>query len=123
MQQQQTKAVLLRAADIISAPNAWTQLDFARGSDAEGSILLPSSTKAVCWCAAGAIYKAHFEATDLDLSDEGERVPALEALAAHLGWKPNAKLDPVAYIAKLNDNIQTTAEMMVAKIKEAAEKL
>jgi hypothetical protein len=120
--QQQAKAILLRAADIISAPNAWTHGYFARDSDADGSTL-PSSTKAVCWCAAGAIYKAHFEATGLDLSDNGERTPALEALAAHLGWQPNTTEYPALYIAKINDDKETTAEMMIAKIKEAAAKL
>jgi hypothetical protein len=122
MQQQQTKAILLRAADIISAPNAWTQHEFARDSDAAGNTP-PASTEAVCWCAAGAIYKAHFEATGLDLSDEGERVPAVEALAAHLGWQPSPTGNPVLCIAEINDDDETTAAMMVAKIKEAAEKL
>lgn len=51
-----TTADLLREArDLIADPKCWTQGELAR--DAGGSPCDPDAPEAVCWCAAGAIFK------------------------------------------------------------------
>ena len=51
-----TKEILIAARDLIADPARWTTARFAR--DEFGNELLdPSSPRAACWCARGAIQK------------------------------------------------------------------
>lgn len=54
------KEILLRAAEYIE--QGWTQGHFARDENEES--VAPEDDKAVCWCLAGAVYKA-YSASDL----------------------------------------------------------
>ena len=49
--------LLDKAAELIAQPGAWTQMAYAR--NAEGNPCSPRSRKAVCWCAMGALQRAH----------------------------------------------------------------
>ncbi len=50
-----TKKIIQQAIDLISDESKWITNTFAR--DAEGLMCNPSDSKAVCWCALGAIQK------------------------------------------------------------------
>jgi hypothetical protein len=116
---QQTKTVLLKAADILSAPNAWTQHVFARDNK-DAVVTSVVAYNAVCWCAAGAVLKAHHEVAGEDLTNcDTVWPPAIDTLAKHLGFVQEIGRCPIAYIADVNDT--ATAELMITKIREAAD--
>lgn len=68
------KELLLVARQAISNPENWTQYVIAR--DAEGVMIFPDSSKAVCWCSLGALRKAQ---EDLK-ADETTYVEAYDVL-------------------------------------------
>lgn len=95
--------ILFAAADLIAKPGAWTQGAFARTSN--GTQVGSTHPEAVCWCAAGAINRAAFDANsrvnDAHIVFEGV-VGGFE-----FTW---------------NDSFFRKQAEVVAKLREAAEK-
>lgn len=52
----EVRAVLLRAAEIVEKPGAWTQGAYAK--TAEGLVTSSQSPDATCWCMVGAVMRA-----------------------------------------------------------------
>jgi hypothetical protein len=50
------RGILVAARALIEHPEAWTKGEYAR--DKKGNRVSPSSRKAACWCARGAILRA-----------------------------------------------------------------
>jgi hypothetical protein len=106
--------ILRKAAGILSEPGAWGQGDYAR--DAKGAIIDtieagdPLPPEAVCFCAAGAIWKAG-----------GKGWSKLDASCLYLQGVLDTH-DAYEPIASWNDAEGRTAEDVVAKMLEAAAK-
>lgn len=94
--------VLEKAADLISAPGAWTQGVFARTEN--GGIVSPSSPLAVCYCMRGALYRA----SGRNLSD------SLASLNKALGFSSEKEM------TRWNDDIARTQNEVVAALRSAA---
>jgi len=56
-----TKAILIRARELIYDPEHWTQMAFAR--DVIGASCEPENKYAASWCARGAVRRAAHEIT------------------------------------------------------------
>lgn len=56
MDKARIRDVLVRARALIEKPEAWTKNTFAR--DKDGDEVSRALDEAVCWCAAGAIYRS-----------------------------------------------------------------
>lgn len=108
---EQIRDVLLKAAELIEPEGAWCQGTFARDVDGEfvRDIMAPEACQ---WCAWGGIEKACL-LLRLDIEDDGDAaVAAVEAA-----------LEPRASIGMWNDAEYRRQADVVAKLREAAERV
>ena len=89
----------------------WTQYAFAR--DAHQEIVSPYSTRATCWCAAGALVVDRDELDTLEGELFLERVKA-EVLKDRPGYK---------YLSEINDNPECTKDAIVAMFEKTLARL
>lgn len=88
------RQLLERSRELIADPKHWTQGVGAR--DASGNPIASDAPECVCWCAAGAIYKASSDALDDGYASHyGETKLWVDQMA----WKRG-----FANIESLNDN-------------------
>lgn len=95
------KKILVAARNKISDPNCWIQEQSAE--DENGDFVHPSSDKACCWCAMGAIRSVFPEGTETEFfetaADEQMFNAAVNFFAQFI-W--------IDDIVKFNDNSKTT---------------
>lgn len=104
--------VLERAADLIAAPGAWTQDDFARDEAGEGyeeSGLSFDEFPATCFCLFGAVGKAAGVSDPELYRDADTYIIAAVDFGSH-----------VSDVARWNDALERTQDEVVAKLREAA---
>lgn len=93
---------------LLNRASKWTKGAYAR--DKEGLIELARGKNAVCWCAAGAVFKCY---------RLGRRNAIFIKIAEALGKNP-AEHDAFTVVTEFNDDPKTTFKQLRAVIRRAS---
>ena len=96
----------MKPSDILTDKTTWTQDRMARDSDGEG--IDPDDSRAVCFCAAGAIAKVHGLGTSQFDS-------ACYTLAKHLGISPRGAFSGI--VRWNDDTLRSFDEVRTALVE------
>lgn len=101
--------VLAAAADLISAPDAWTQGQCARGDDEAWPF--PADDSATCWCGVGAVMRIAYCRLGQSSQVEADAIEMLHGLAKQRG---------LSAFAAFNDAPERTQAEVVDALRQAA---